>query len=153
MTLRWIRPRPRRIAGAAAVFALLLAACGPPGPREQPNAAGRRVALEQLSRINAGLLPGGGGLAGISAQGVSGVVPLAPRRLGDRADSTAFRDLVHRCTACHVAPDPSMHTAGEWPVVISRMKDNIRLAGLLPLRPREERMITQFLTRRQPLAR
>ncbi len=145
-----MRSCPHLAAGAAAVLALLLAACNS-GPRERRNAVGRQVALEELSRMNTRMAPDAS-LAGVSAQGVSGIVPLRPRPLRDQADSSDFRHFVHRCNACHAAPDPSMHTAGEWAVVISRMKDNMRLAGLLPLRPQQERAIMEFLTRGAGLA-
>lgn len=34
------------------------------------------------------------------------------------------------CSVCHAVPDPSQHTAREWPRVVLRMKQNIRKAKL-----------------------
>lgn len=41
----------------------------------------------------------------------------------DSPDSTRFRNT---CGQCHALPDPSQHTASEWPDVVARMKTNAK---------------------------
>ena len=44
----------------------------------------------------------------------------------DSAEGQAFQVS---CSQCHAAPDPSMHTANEWPRIVLRMKYNMSDAG------------------------
>lgn len=57
----------------------------------------------------------------------------AQRRLDLQADPGLARELGHgagrafaqACSQCHALPDPSQHTAEEWPRVVARMRDNL----------------------------
>jgi mono/diheme cytochrome c family protein len=44
----------------------------------------------------------------------------SPENLPD-SDSRGARLLVQYCAQCHNLPNPSMHSAGEWPEVVDRM--------------------------------
>ena len=85
--------------------------------------------------------------AGISARAdidVREFPEKAARRLHDDPD---FHRLSHRCGVCHSTPDPSLHPAAEWPVVIERMSRNIEAAGLLPLSASDSAAVLRALTR------
>jgi hypothetical protein len=58
-----------------------------------------------------------------------------------------FHRLSHRCGVCHSTPDPSLHTAEEWPVVIERMSRTIDAAGLLRLGEADSAAVLRALTR------
>ena len=44
----------------------------------------------------------------------------------DTAPGKAFKQV---CAQCHALPDPSQHTASEWPDVVERMRTNISVMG------------------------
>lgn len=44
----------------------------------------------------------------------------------DTEAGIAFQET---CSRCHALPDPKQHTAGEWPLVVSRMKRNMTAMG------------------------
>jgi cytochrome c2 len=62
--------------------------------------------------------------------------PLDPQRYPEvnRPSGEAFRLA---CRQCHVLPDPSRHTAREWPQVVARMQENMewmnRVVGSKPV--------------------
>ncbi len=70
-----------------------------------------------------------------------------PEEIGADTASAGFRRFQHRCGTCHAPPDPRLRTAGEWEGVFSRMKKNMRDAGLLPLGEADQRVILAFLQR------
>ena len=54
--------------------------------------------------------------------------PLDRSRYGD-LDSEAGRAFQQVCAQCHGLPDPGQHSAGEWPAVVARMKQNMITMG------------------------
>lgn len=137
-------PRLAVSAGAALGFLFLAAAACDAGRGDDWQAYDRHGAtLRELSRANAAVAPNAG-LAGISTYEVPGLIAFR-QPAGGVTDSVGYHRFVHRCGACHGAPDPAMHTAAEWPAVLDKMKTNMKDAGLLPLRPEDQRLITRFL--------
>lgn len=57
-----------------------------------------------------------------------------------------------RCTQCHALPDPSQHTAAEWPDIVARMRQNIqKLQDIekfrrIPITEDESNQIVTFLS-------
>lgn len=43
------------------------------------------------------------------------------------AESSGAKLLQHYCTQCHDLPGPGIHTANEWPAVVGRMLDRMRM--------------------------
>ena len=61
-------------------------------------------------------------------QMMAGVVPsgVSPESLRDpQSRGAAF--LVSYCTQCHALPSPRMHAATEWPPVVARMTERMRM--------------------------
>ena len=85
--------------------------------------------------------------AGVSVFREITVEPLDPRLLGADAASPAYHVLLHRCGACHLAPDPTQLEANQWRAVVTRMEGLIEDAGILPLAPRGRETILSFLLR------
>ena len=56
----------------------------------------------------------------------------------------AFRGT---CTQCHALPDPTQHTAAEWPAVVGRMQRNMAIMGKPVPNPATIREIVGFLQR------
>ena len=52
---------------------------------------------------------------------------LEPSSVSD-LETPAGRAFQATCSACHAMPDPTQHTAKEWPRVVARMKSNMRSA-------------------------
>ena len=44
-------------------------------------------------------------------------------------NSIAGQSFDKTCSQCHALPDPKQHTIEEWPAVVQRMKQNMRLMG------------------------
>lgn len=53
-------------------------------------------------------------------------------------DTPAGQTFLAVCSQCHAAPDPSQHTAREWPRIVVRMKANMA-AAKIPA-PKDERL-------------
>ena len=51
------------------------------------------------------------------------------------------------CSQCHALPDPTLHTADEWPVVVERMRRNMEAMGKRVITDRERDEIAGFLTK------
>ncbi len=144
MSERRKAPRSPAWAGAgAALLVLGIAACGGRRGEDWESYDERAATLRELSRANATMAPGAG-LAGISTYPVPDLIPFREPAVGV-TDSLGYHRFLHRCGACHEAPDPTMHTIAEWPAVLEKMKGNMRKSGLLPLRPEDQQLITQFL--------
>ena len=81
-----------------------------------------------------GLLAGcdrDGGATHMAAGSVSHsmqVIGTANAALPDTS-SSAGQLTVRFCGQCHGPPNPSVHTADEWPAVIARMKQHMTTAG------------------------
>jgi cytochrome c5 len=43
-----------------------------------------------------------------------------------KPESTGAKALTKTCTQCHGLPSPGLHTAEEWPAVVSRMKMHMK---------------------------
>lgn len=84
-------------------------------------------------------------LAGVSARQDIEVEPVTPGDFGADTTGPLWHRFKHRCSACHVAPSPAQHAAGEWDRVVDRMGENIESAGLLPLSDRDAAAIAEFL--------
>jgi hypothetical protein len=94
---------------------------------EDGMAARRELAVTRLAPV------GSAPQAGISARTPIRVRPLPERLARQLRGEPDFQRLSHRCGVCHVTPDPSLHGAEQWPVVVARMSATIDAAGLLPL--------------------
>lgn len=53
-----------------------------------------------------------------------------------------FKDI---CSRCHSLPDPKLHTAGEWPIVVDRMMKNVISMGRKAPSEAEKTDIVQYL--------
>jgi len=51
------------------------------------------------------------------------------------------------CNRCHVLPDPALHTAGEWPDVVERMRRNMKVMGKPAITDDERTEIADYLKR------
>jgi mono/diheme cytochrome c family protein len=49
------------------------------------------------------------------------------------------------CSQCHALPDPTLHTADEWPVVVERMRRNMETMGKRVIADRERDQIVGYL--------
>lgn len=54
-----------------------------------------------------------------------GFDPVAEPEVAKALERGAGRMFADACSQCHVLPDPSQHTAEEWPKVVDRMRDNL----------------------------
>jgi cytochrome c5 len=51
------------------------------------------------------------------------------------------------CGRCHALPDPHLHTPGEWPDVVERMRWNMRVMGKPAITDMERTEISDYLKR------
>ncbi|HET6465654.1 MAG TPA: cytochrome c [Nitrospiria bacterium] len=51
------------------------------------------------------------------------------------------------CGRCHALPDPSLHTAEEWPAVVERMRRNMKVMGKPVINDTERNEISDYLKR------
>ncbi len=65
-----------------------------------------------------------------------------PGELGEGEEAGFY---VAKCSACHVTPSPSAHTAAEWPEVVGRMRANAALQDVRPLDDEETQRIVSYL--------
>ncbi len=49
------------------------------------------------------------------------------------------------CSRCHALPNPAQHTAQDWPVVVKRMRRNMRRFGTAVMSDEQEREIVSYL--------
>lgn len=56
-----------------------------------------------------------------------------------------FHVFSQSCSACHAPPQPTAHTAGEWPAVIARMQNKRIQRGLGPIVADEMRLVRDYL--------
>ena len=68
-----------------------------------------------------------------------------PGELGEGEEADFYRV---KCSACHVTPSPSAHTAAEWPEVVGRMRANAALQDVRPLNDEENARIVAYLQSR-----
>jgi hypothetical protein len=63
------------------------------------------------------------------------------------AGSPAAQRFQEKCTGCHNAPQPSVHTARMWPSVLQRMQMRMKAKGVQPLNKTELGEILDYLQR------
>lgn len=61
--------------------------------------------------------------------------------------SKGFHVFSRNCSSCHAPPQPTAHTAAEWPAVIARMQSHRVQRGLGPILAGEKVMIRDYLVR------
>lgn len=54
------------------------------------------------------------------------------------------------CSKCHTLPDPSQHTASQWPAVVARMQKHIREDNLKAFSNQDARKISSYLQEHAP---
>jgi mono/diheme cytochrome c family protein len=86
---------------------------------KKPLVALMMLAVLVLSGRALAQMMGGGHMGMMGGYGLN-IPSISPDRLPE-ADSGAARLYVFYCSQCHVLPNPSMHTAAEWPQVADRM--------------------------------
>jgi len=76
--------------------------------------------------------------------GSENMQPAQPEELlfGSPHDSRVFR---RSCLLCHLLPSPKMHTRGDWPVVVARMRVNMRNFGMKEISDDDAAAIVRFL--------
>ena len=62
-------------------------------------------------------------------------------------DSPGAKRFTTVCSRCHVLPDPGLHTAGEWPGVVERMRRNMKVMGKPVITDTERTEISDYLKR------
>lgn len=68
--------------------------------------------------------------------------PADAAKLPRGADADLF---LHTCTGCHAPPSPGIHTPDEWPLVVARMQENMRIMGVPELPTAQMQRIIHFL--------
>jgi hypothetical protein len=113
--------------------------------RQRTRMVDRAAAQRELAATR--LAPSGSApQAGISARANIDVREFPPKLAAKLHGDPDFHRLSHRCGVCHSTPDPALHAASEWPVVIERMSRNIDAAGLLPLSAADSAAVLRALT-------
>lgn len=67
-------------------------------------------------------------------------------------DSRGARLYAQSCGRCHALPDPRVHTARQWPAVVSRMTLRMWQAQLAPLSREQVEEIDAYLERHAAVA-
>lgn len=70
---------------------------------------------------------------------------IEPEKLGS-PDTPGFALFRTTCSQCHALPDPALHTAEEWPSVVTRMRENMEVLGKPVITDRERDEIVGYLT-------
>lgn len=71
----------------------------------------------------------------------------APESLAPAEKGPGGQHFAQLCSQCHALPDPALHTAKEWPDVVSRMHVNMQRMGVTPPEDDEQAQILAFLTK------
>jgi len=66
----------------------------------------------------------------------------------EEPNSLSVRAFTGLCGRCHAVPDPLQHSASEWPRIVLRMKDNMRMAGQMEPDADTLQVVTAFLQER-----
>lgn len=69
----------------------------------------------------------------------------APETLTPTEKGPGGEHFARVCSQCHALPDPALHTAEEWPDVVSRMHVNMQRMGVAPPEAQERAQILAFL--------
>ena len=94
------------------------------------------------------LFAAGGASAGMMGSGGmmgGGVQP----PVGGNATVSTSAVASEYCAACHALPQPTLHSADEWPLVVRRMEGYMRAQGRSVPSPEDERRILAYLERKQ----
>lgn len=83
--------------------------------------------------------------AGVSTRARANIEPLRAASLGADTARAAYHLFVMRCGSCHDAPDPAMRSPEHWTVLVRRMQDKTRTAGLIPMTDAEADSILGLL--------
>ncbi len=49
------------------------------------------------------------------------------------------------CSQCHSIPDPKLHTADEWPIIVERMSGHMQSRGKIAITAQEKKEIVSYL--------
>jgi hypothetical protein len=128
--------------GLAALGVVLLSACDARPEDRREEARARELEAAGVQRFDSA---GAYGLAGVSTRRRIEVEALRPEALGADTLDPAFHLLQMRCGSCHGVPAPGSKPAYLWDAVLSRMKQNIAAAGLLPMSAADEAAVLRFL--------
>lgn len=60
-------------------------------------------------------------------------------------ESAGGQLMKEHCANCHAPPQPNTHTADEWPNVIYRMSEKLRLKGYPPMSQEEIQTLVTYL--------
>jgi hypothetical protein len=134
------------LAGALVITGVLLGgAVGRMVSRRPMDSATRELATRRdWARAGAGVRAPS---AGLSMTVDPAIRRLDPGRLGKLVESEGYHAFLHRCSSCHVPPDPSMHEPGEWQGIVRRMSDWIRAVGVMPMPAADSAAINALLER------
>jgi len=69
----------------------------------------------------------------------------APEALAPLEKGPGGEHFAQVCSQCHALPDPALHTASEWPDVVSRMHVNMQRMGVTPPESDARAQILAFL--------
>ncbi len=69
----------------------------------------------------------------------------APESLSPRSKGPGGVQFAQVCSQCHALPDPALHTAAEWPDVVSRMHTNMQRMAVPPPNDDARAQILAFL--------
>ena len=70
----------------------------------------------------------------------------APESLAPAKSGPGGAQFAEVCSQCHALPDPALHTAKEWSVVVQRMHSNMQTMGVDPPEAEVRAQILAFLT-------
>jgi len=73
------------------------------------------------------------------------LTPLGPNEIPS-PDSPGAVEFKSACSQCHGLPDPKLHTADEWPAVLTRMQFNMRSMGKQVISDNEKNEIAAYLS-------
>lgn len=71
--------------------------------------------------------------------------PLGPNEIPSPG-SPGAAEFKSACSQCHGLPDPKLHTADEWPAVLTRMQFNMRSMGKQVISDKEKNEIAAYLS-------
>lgn len=60
-------------------------------------------------------------------------------------ESPGAKILLKKCANCHGAPQPTAHKADDWPAVLHRMQNRLRMKVYVPLTEEEFTVLLSYL--------
>ena len=61
------------------------------------------------------------------------------------ADSSEAMLMIEKCSGCHLAPQPDLYSADQWPFVVHRMRLRMQTKGVVSMSDAEELQIIDYL--------